>query len=75
METKKRILVFISEFPVLTETFIERELAKLVERGNVDLTIFSLAKGSGVVSEILENKIVYDRLNIKDFFLSLPYIF
>ncbi len=75
METKKRILVFVPEFPVLTETFIERELAKLVERGNVDLTIFSLAKGSGVVSEILENKIVYDRLNIKDFFLSLPYIF
>lgn len=75
METKKRILVFIPEFPVLTETFIERELAKLEERGNVDLTIFSLAKGKGEVSEILENKIVYERLCLKDFFLSLPYIF
>lgn len=75
METKKRILVFIPEFPVLTETFIERELAKLEERGNVDLTIFSLAKGSGEASEILENKIVYERLCLKDFFLSLPYIF
>ena len=75
METKKRILVFIPEFPVLTETFIERELAKLVERDNVDLTIFSLVKGSGSVSEILKNKIIYNRLGIKDFLLSLPYIF
>jgi colanic acid/amylovoran biosynthesis glycosyltransferase len=75
METKKRILVFIPEFPVLTETFIERELAKLEERGNVDLKVFSLAKGKGEVSEILENKIVYERPCLKDFFLSLPYIF
>ncbi len=75
METRKRILVFVPEFPVLTETFIERELAKLEERGNVDLTVFSLARGNGGVSEILENKIVYGRLRPKDFFLSLPYIF
>jgi len=75
METKKRILVFIPEFPVLTETFIERELAKLQERENVDLTIFSLAKGSGEVSEILKNKVVYERLCLKDFFLALPYVF
>jgi hypothetical protein len=39
------------------------------------LKVFSLAKGKGEVSEILENKIVYERPCLKDFFLSLPYIF
>jgi len=75
MDTKKRILVFIPEFSVLTETFIERELAKLAERGSIDLTVFSLARGKGVISEVLKNKVVYDRISIRDIFISFPYIF
>ncbi len=68
METKKRILVFIPEFPVLTETFIEREIAKLVERGNVDLHVFSLKKGRGYLSEVLLDKVTYERISLKDTF-------
>lgn len=75
METKKRILVFIPEFPVLTETFIEREISKLVERGNVDLTIFSLVEGKGSLSENLKDRVVYGRVGIKDIFTTIPYYF
>jgi hypothetical protein len=58
MEVKKRILVFIPEFPVLTETFIERELEKLNEYESIDLVIFSLKKGRGDVSDFLKEKVV-----------------
>lgn len=75
MDTKKRILVFIPEFPVLTETFIEREITKLVERGNVDLTVFSLLEGKGSVSEILKDRVVYNRPGIGDIFTIIPYYF
>ncbi|NMB91456.1 glycosyltransferase family 4 protein [candidate division WWE3 bacterium] len=70
METKKKILVFIPQFPVLTETFIERELSKLVERNNIDLAIVALSKGEGNVSDNLRNKINYKRLSLYD----APYI-
>lgn len=71
MGTKKRILVFVPEFPVLTETFIERELAKLSERGDVDLTVFSLCKSKGALSDVLCNRVVYQRINLVDFFKGL----
>ncbi|MBW6442099.1 glycosyltransferase family 4 protein [Patescibacteria group bacterium] len=66
MEAKKKILVFIPEFPVLTETFIERELAKLAERRNVDIRIFSLQEGKGEISEVLRDRIYYQRLKLQD---------
>lgn len=66
METKKKILVFIPQFPVLTETFIERELSKLVERDNVDLVIVSLLKGEGSISDNLKDRIHYKRLGLLD---------
>lgn len=75
METKKKVLVFIPEFPVLTETFIERELSKLVDRDNVDLIVFSLKEGSGKVSENLKSRVVYQRLGFSDLFPVLSYIF
>jgi glycosyltransferase involved in cell wall biosynthesis len=68
METKKRVLVFIPEFPVLTETFIERELAKLAERGNVELTVFSLKRGENNLSDVLEDKVYYGRYRLSDIF-------
>jgi glycosyltransferase involved in cell wall biosynthesis len=73
METKKKVLVFIPEFPVLTETFIERELAKLAERGNVDLTIFSLKKGKNRLSDVLEDRVHYEKLTFGDFFTLLTF--
>lgn len=66
METSKKVLVFIPEFPVLTETFIERELSKLVERGNVDVVVFSLKKGVGYLSENLKARVLYQRLGFSD---------
>ncbi|MBI2620870.1 glycosyltransferase family 4 protein [candidate division WWE3 bacterium] len=64
----KRILFFVPKFPNLTETFIEREISKLIERGNVGLTVFSLEKGDGVVGRDVEAKTVYRRLEIYDAF-------
>jgi colanic acid/amylovoran biosynthesis glycosyltransferase len=66
METKKKILVFIPQFPVLTETFIERELSKLVERDNVDLVIVSLSKGHGSISDNLKGRVHYKRMGLFD---------
>lgn len=59
---------------MLTETFIERELAKLAERGNVDLTIFSLKKGKNRLSEILKDRVYYEKLSFGDFFTSLFFL-
>ena len=75
MEVKKRILVFIPEFPVLTETFIERELEKLNEYEGIDLVIFSLKKGRGDISDSLKKKVVYDRLSFGDIFATILYFF
>lgn len=75
METKKKILVFIPKFPNLTETFIEREIAKIADRGVIDVTVFSLCKGNGIYSESLEGKVYYGRLGIKDLTSFLPYFF
>lgn len=75
MEAKKRVLVFVPEFPVLSETFIERELSKLVERGNVDLTVFALKRGTGYISENLIPRVYYKRLGISDILGIIQYIF
>lgn len=66
METKKKILVFIPQFPVLTETFIERELSTIVDRDNVDLVIVSLSKGEGTVSDNLKERVHYKRMGLID---------
>lgn len=63
---KKRILYFVPQFPVLSETFIEREVSKLVEFGNLDLQIVSLQPGTGALSENLEGKIEYVNLSLFD---------
>lgn len=75
MKTNKKVLVFIPEFPVLTETFIERELSKLVERDNVDLVVFSLKRGTGYLSENLKTRVLYQRLGFADIFIILKYTF
>jgi len=76
MEGKKRVLIFIPEFPALTETFIEREISKLVERGNVDVNVISLKKGRGRLSDNIKDRVTYRRLdiftNISAFFIYLP---
>ena len=60
----KRVLVFVPEFPRLTETFIQREISKLIDFGNLDVTIFSLQKASGKFLEGVEDRVVYRRPNV-----------
>lgn len=64
MEGKKRVLIFVPEFPRLTETFIEREISKLVERNVVEVTVVALKKGKGKVSDNLVDKVHYRKLTI-----------
>lgn len=71
---KKKVLIFIPEFPVVTETFISREVSKLVERGNLDVVILSLKRGEGTFLEGLENKVVYKRLDVLNLLLGLSYL-
>ena len=75
MESRKKILVFVSRFPVLTETFIERELSKLVERNIVDLIVVALRRGDGSVSENLKDKVFYKREGLADIPGFLVYFF
>jgi len=65
---KKKILIFVLKFPVITETFIEREISKLADSKKLDVVVLSLKRGEGVLSEDLKNKVFYRRL-------SLPYCF
>jgi len=75
MGTKKRILVFIPQFPNLTETFIEREIAKMAERDNVDVSVFSLKEGGGAYSDSLKDRVFYERFSLNDFGRFLSYLF
>jgi colanic acid/amylovoran biosynthesis glycosyltransferase len=71
---KKKILYFIPEFPGLTETFIEREVSKLIEFGNLDVTVLSLRQGVGVTSKETLEKVYYRRLNFLSLVQGLFYI-
>lgn len=72
MEDRKKVLIFIPEFPALSETFIEREISKLVERGNVDVNVLSLKKGTGRLSNNIKDRVIYKRLDI---FTSISALF
>ena len=61
---KKRVLYFVPEFPRLTETFIEREITKLLELDQLDIKVLSLSPASGSMSELAKRAVVYRRLDI-----------
>jgi glycosyltransferase involved in cell wall biosynthesis len=69
---KKRVLVFIPQFPTISETFIEREISKLVEKNTFNYSILSLKRGRGILSANLKDKVMYGKLN---FFNVIPSIF
>lgn len=67
METaikKKKVLIFVPSFPVLTETFIQREIVYLAQNNNIEVNILSLEKGNGLPDTRLNEKLHYYRLNI-----------
>ena len=72
---KKKIVYFVPEFPRLTETFIEREISKLIEFGNLDIKVVSLAKASGFMSDNVKDKVDYKRLTWQVSFLAGFYFF
>ncbi len=73
--SKKKIAVFIPEFPVITETFIQRDLVKLVELGKVDLVVLCIRRGSGDIDPALKHLVHKVRLNVIDMFFALRYLF
>lgn len=71
---KKKVLIFIPEFPVLTETFIEREIYGLIKSKKFDISIVSLYKNSEYRHKYLEQVTEYKRLTISDVIGGLRYI-
>ena len=70
----KKILYFIPEFSVISETFILREVQTLIEFGSLDIRILSLKEGAAKVPSIVKERVTYYRPNIKDAFISIPFI-
>ena len=69
--TKRKILFYVPLFPVLTETFIEAEINKLTERGNVDVWVLALSGDKDKLPDLLKSRVIYRRLNIGSVFLGI----
>lgn len=64
-ESKKRnILFYVPHFPVLSETFIEREASKLMDSPNMNLIVVSSAAGTGALSENLVDQVHYEKITL-----------
>lgn len=70
----KKILIFLPEFPVLTETFIERDISKLIELGNLDITVLYIKEGKGTMSENVRTHAVKHGLTLIDAIFGLRFI-
>jgi len=63
---KRKVIFFIPEFPVLSETFIEREVVSLHRRGNIEIVVLALKKGSAELPADLGNSVFYARPTLPD---------
>ena len=70
---KKKLLIFIPEFPVLTETFIQQEITQLVKCGHFDIRIFVLRKGDVSLDPEVEKAIYCKKLNAFTSFIGFFY--
>lgn len=70
---KKKVLVFLNEFPVLSETFIERDLRELVSFGRLDIDIVFTKLGDGFMSETVSKHSHQRRLTWKDSIFAIKY--
>ncbi len=73
-QSKPRLLVFVPEFPRVTETFIQREIAKLIDLGNFDVTVFALQRASGKFLPKVEVHTVYKTLSPLVFVKALIWV-
>lgn len=56
----KRVLYYLSTFPVFSQTFITREIEGLIARGKLDVYILSLEQGrKASVPEKLRDRVIY----------------
>ncbi len=63
----KKVLYYLSSFPVLSQTFITREIEALVSRGKVDIHILSLERGDKSAIPLgLRDKVTYFTMSKKD---------
>jgi len=74
MSTKQDILYFVPEFPMLSQTFIEREVSTLIKLNNTNLTVFSFKKASGATSEDVLRNTVFRRLKFADILKALIFV-
>ncbi|MBP7927729.1 glycosyltransferase family 4 protein [Patescibacteria group bacterium] len=70
---KKRVLIFVPKFPVLSETFIERDISALIELGDLDISVVYMELGSGAMSKNVKPHVFLRRLTFAEAFLSLSY--
>ena len=64
--TKKRILIFVPEFPVITETFILREVEKLTDFPDLDIKVVAIKKGVGLIPAKLRSLVCFHKLSLID---------
>lgn len=50
----KKIVIFVPAFPVLSETFIQRDIVRLVNSGKLDISIVSMEKGKAQIDPVLQ---------------------
>ncbi len=64
---QKKVLVFVPEFPVTTETFISRELSALAELGRFDIQLVAMKRGTAPIPENLKSKVYFHRVSFFDY--------
>jgi len=72
---KKRVLYFVPTFSNLSETFILREVEKLLSRGNIEVHVLSLKEGKAKLSDNLSTRVTYLKIKFSDFGGILIYSF
>ncbi|MCA9308649.1 glycosyltransferase family 4 protein [candidate division WWE3 bacterium] len=72
---KTNLLVFIPEFPRLSETFIQREVAGLLKRNNLNIAVLSIKKGEALLTKELTAVTHYIKLTPKVIILGMYHFF
>lgn len=62
----KKILYFVPVFPRLSETFIEREITKLLELGHLDIHLVAIEKEIEPSSQVVLDRVKYIHLGLFD---------
>ena len=72
---KKKVLIFVPRFPVLSETFIQREIVKLVQKDNLDINVVAIDKGTAELSKEITDRVHFRKLTWPDSFVAAFYFF